>query len=117
MTAPTDLVDGIPVLEPERLADLSGGDDAFAAELVGMLASETGKLMARIDAGVAAGDAEAVRGAAHALKGSSATLGFAALSEAARRLEAAARAGEPQADLAEAVRVRIGDLALVSGPA
>jgi HPt (histidine-containing phosphotransfer) domain-containing protein len=105
----------LPIFEPERLDDLSGGDAAFAAELLGMLAAEAAKLMERIDAALAAGDREGVRGAAHALKGSSATLGFAALSDSARRLELAAKTGEPMEAPAGRVRTRLADLASVPG--
>ncbi len=70
------------------------GDARFAGELVQLFIESGDRVLRDIRDALQRGDAPAVRQAAHALKGSSASMCARAASEAAARLEDAARAGD-----------------------
>jgi HPt (histidine-containing phosphotransfer) domain-containing protein len=83
----------IPVLDGTRMALITRGDTALAAEFLDALIEEAGAVIARLRAACAAGEPIVVRDLAHALKSMSAELG-------ALRLRAAAAELEAEADLA-----------------
>ena len=75
------------------LLDDMGGDVEAVKELIQSFLEEAPRLLAQGRDGAAHGDAAAVQRAFHTLKGTAATFGATALSEHARALEHAARAG------------------------
>jgi signal transduction histidine kinase/ligand-binding sensor domain-containing protein/DNA-binding response OmpR family regulator/HPt (histidine-containing phosphotransfer) domain-containing protein len=78
----------------DQLMSVADGDDEFAAQLVELFIESGDTALAEIRAGLDRGDLPAVGRAAHAFKGSSANIRARPVSEAAERLEEAARAGE-----------------------
>ena len=81
-----------PVLEPEMLDELReiAGDEAMA--IVNLFLEDAPRLVRLMEQASAIPDMEVMREAAHALKSSSANVGALALSAAAKRIEAGARA-------------------------
>jgi signal transduction histidine kinase/ligand-binding sensor domain-containing protein/CheY-like chemotaxis protein/HPt (histidine-containing phosphotransfer) domain-containing protein len=78
----------------DQLLSVADGDGDFAAELVDLFVASGDTALAEIRAALERGDLLAVGRAAHAFKGSSANIRARPVSEAAERLERAARAGE-----------------------
>lgn len=78
----------------EELKASVAGDAAFVADLIEAYVSDSTIQVGAIEAAIGAGDAEALVRPAHTLKSSSATLGATGLSDTARTLEMAARAGD-----------------------
>jgi len=76
----------------DGLIDAAGADVAEAVLEAFWTSADDLVLQAR--AALAAGDAEGLDRAGHALKGAALNVGAVAVAEAARRIEAAARAGE-----------------------
>jgi CheY-like chemotaxis protein/HPt (histidine-containing phosphotransfer) domain-containing protein len=76
-----------------RLAEGTGGDVEFVAELIGQFVADAPELVAAARAGLEAGDAAEVRRAAHTLKSNAATFGAHGLAESSRDLEEAAKRG------------------------
>ncbi len=83
-----------PCLDRAAALEALDGHREMLAEMVEMFRDEGPRLLAAIDAALAAGQARELRRAAHTLKGSARVVGGLAVGEAARRLEALARAGE-----------------------
>lgn len=86
-----------PAIDPAafaRLADITGDDPAFLAELVDTYLEDGAAQVAALRAAAAAGDIAALVRPAHTLKSSSASIGAIALAEHCRALEADARAGD-----------------------
>ncbi len=77
----------------DQLLSTTDGDTVFAKELLQLFVDSSDAVLRDIDAAMHRGDLRGVQLGAHALKGSSANLYAHAASEAAGRLEAAARAG------------------------
>jgi signal transduction histidine kinase/CheY-like chemotaxis protein/HPt (histidine-containing phosphotransfer) domain-containing protein len=77
-----------------RLAESTGGDEAFVAELIDRFLVDSPALVDAARHGLVAGDAEEVRRAAHTLRSNAATFGADELVDRSHRLEAAAKAGE-----------------------
>ena len=75
----------------EGLREMSGGDNAAVARIVGLYRTHAPKSVDAIDAAFAAGDREALASAAHALKSMSANIGAAAVAAAAVAIERACR--------------------------
>ena len=101
-----------PVLDTSVLAELqatTGDDSAFVRDLVETYLVETPAQMDGISAAVAANDAEALVRPAHTLKSSSATLGAMRLSQVARELEMAGRAGALDAGAAASLEQARGE--------
>ncbi|HEX3397738.1 MAG TPA: two-component regulator propeller domain-containing protein [Steroidobacteraceae bacterium] len=84
---------GIAPVDWERLMRTAENDRAFAAELVQLFIESGDSVLKDISDALARGDMSAVGRAAHSLKGSSANMCASPTSEAAARLESAARAG------------------------
>ncbi len=82
---------GARILNLAQLEEISGGDEAFASELLGefdrLLCDEVPKLLPALEDR----RLDEVRSIAHALKGAGATIGAEACSKAAKDLEAACR--------------------------
>jgi HPt (histidine-containing phosphotransfer) domain-containing protein len=78
----------------DQLMSLADGDGEFAGQLVELFIDSGDAALADIRAALGRGDLPAVGRAAHAFKGSSANIRARPVSEAAERLEKAARAGE-----------------------
>ena len=84
-----------------QFASITDGDGEFARQLVQLFIDSGDSALAQIRDALACGDLGAVGRAAHSLKGSSANIRAHAASDAAARLEQAARAG----DIAELSRL------------
>jgi signal transduction histidine kinase/ligand-binding sensor domain-containing protein/CheY-like chemotaxis protein/HPt (histidine-containing phosphotransfer) domain-containing protein len=87
---------GLPV-DWNRLMLASDGEEQFAQELVQVFIDSGDAALRDIRAALGRGDLEATGRAAHSLKGASASMFAQSTSEAAARLEAAARAGNATA--------------------
>jgi HPt (histidine-containing phosphotransfer) domain-containing protein len=81
---------------PDRRALLErvGGDHALFRKLIGLFLAECPRLVARIEAALAAGNAAEVSRAAHALKGAVGNFEFPPALEAALSLETLAAGGD-----------------------
>ena len=90
----------------DRFMSIADGDAEFAGELVQLFIDSGDAALAEIRAALRRGDLPAIGRAAHAFKGSSANIRARPASEAAERLEKAARAGtvEQLASLEAALR-------------
>ncbi|MCG6659065.1 response regulator [Halomonas campisalis] len=84
----------IPCLDWQGALGALDGNREMLVELVEMFLDEGPRLIAEIDAALAAGEARDLRRAAHTLKGSARVVGGLAAGEAAQRLEALAKAGD-----------------------
>jgi PAS domain S-box-containing protein len=94
--APFGPRDGHMLFEEASLLARTGGDAAFARELVALFIESARDTLARLDSVIqAAGNAEEVRRLAHSLKGAAATTSARAIATAAADLERAA--GQPSA--------------------
>ena len=90
------MTDEAPVLDPavlDELRDSVGGDEEFIADLVATYVTEGSGHLSEMQSAAAAADAAAIVRPAHTLKSSSAALGAMRLSEIAREIEFAGRAG------------------------
>jgi HPt (histidine-containing phosphotransfer) domain-containing protein len=97
--------DDAPILDQSVLAELResvGDDEEFIADLVATYVSEGEGHLSAMDAAADAADAAAIIRPAHTLKSSSAALGAMRLSQIAREIEMAGRAGDA-ADLSTRV--------------
>ncbi len=81
------------------IRSISNGSNDLLQQVVGLFLESTPPLLHDIEAGLSRGELDRVRVAAHTLKSSAANLGAAVLSDMARRLELAARAGALGPDL------------------
>jgi len=91
------MLDEGPVVDQSVIAELResvGDDESFIADLVATYVDEGEGHFAAMDAAAAAGDAAAIVRPAHTLKSSSAALGAMRLSQIAREIEMAGRAGD-----------------------
>ena len=95
-TAPSrdSLSAGAPPIDWEQFVSLTDGDREFAEQLVQLFINSGDAALAQIRDALAREDWPAVGRAAHSYKGSSANIRAQAASDAAARLEQAARAGE-----------------------
>jgi CheY-like chemotaxis protein/HPt (histidine-containing phosphotransfer) domain-containing protein len=91
---------GLVPVDWQRLMLSADNDRDFAAELVQLFIESGDSVLRDISEALARGDISAVGRAAHSLKGSSANMCASPTSEAAARLESAARAGATE-DLAK----------------
>jgi HPt (histidine-containing phosphotransfer) domain-containing protein len=85
------------VIDPSALATLAettGDDPEFLAELIDTYLTDAVDLLDKSEAASAAGDAAELRRAAHSLKSNSATFGAIALTALAKNLEELGKAGE-----------------------
>ena len=85
-----------PAIDPDafaRLADITGDDPVFLAELVDTYLEDGAAQVAGIRAAAGTDDPAALVRPAHTLKSSSASIGAMLLAEQCRLLEADARAG------------------------
>jgi PAS domain S-box-containing protein len=88
---PTRAPEGLALFEEASLLARTGGDAAFARELVALFVESTADTLARLGEAIrSAGDPEAVRRLAHSLKGAAATTSAHAIAAAAADLERAA---------------------------
>jgi CheY-like chemotaxis protein len=101
-----------------------GGDETLLREIVGLFLDDYPKLLADVEAAVAAGDAARLRRAAHTLKGSVGNFGAQQAHDAARELELMGKSGDlsaagPALDKLKQVmdQVRPALLALAPAPA
>jgi GAF domain-containing protein/CheY-like chemotaxis protein/HPt (histidine-containing phosphotransfer) domain-containing protein len=97
-----------------RLADGTGGDAEFVAELIEQFVADSPNLVAAAREGLEIGDTEAVRRAAHTLKSNAATFGAHGLADRSRALEAAAKHGKLDDGL-EKIEAMDQELDLVRG--
>jgi HPt (histidine-containing phosphotransfer) domain-containing protein len=86
------------MLNHDYLNEITGGDTAFIAELLGDFVSQTPVLINQIATALAQGDAATVGAAAHTLKGSARAVGADEFAAIALELEQAGKQG----DLADA---------------
>lgn len=85
----------VPAIDPAafaRLAEITGDDPAFLAELVDTYLEDGAAQVDALRVAAEAGDVAALVRPAHTLKSSSASIGATSLAEACRSLEADARA-------------------------
>ena len=85
------------VLDPTgltKLREMSGGDEAFLAEMIDTFLADAPKMLAEARQSFERGDAPTLRRAAHSLKSNSAEFGAKRLSELCRELEMMGKAGE-----------------------
>ena len=75
------------------LLEMTGGDEAFLAELIDTYLADAGDLRATMRQALATGDAPGLRRAAHSLKSNSATFGATTLAALCQDLEERAAAG------------------------
>ncbi|MCX7801038.1 MAG: PAS domain S-box protein [Fimbriimonadales bacterium] len=97
-SAPVYRVEGTD-FDPRALAETCGDDPEFQREVLETFLQNLVPSLAALRQAVAAGDHEAVQKLAHSLKGGCATVGAAASATLLKRLELAARAGQPTEDL------------------
>jgi PAS domain S-box-containing protein len=97
--------DGTPPVDRTALAEVTGGDAEFERELIEVFVASGDRELAALLAALATPDLAQVRRHAHALKGASANLRAVPLADSARRLEAAAAAGDASAAQAAAREV------------
>lgn len=83
-----------PVLDRAVLAEQTGGDDAFTAELIDGFRTSCPAHLQAIEAGIDRSDTGRVQGPAHTLKGELGVLGAPAAYHAAAALDQAARDGD-----------------------
>ncbi len=102
---PAAAVPAEPTLDREHLTAITGGDEAFEAEVLALFLEQAPRLTGEILGAVDAGDPGGVRVPAHSLKGAARSVGARAVAQAAEAVEMAARAG----DLAT-LRARLLDL-------
>jgi HPt (histidine-containing phosphotransfer) domain-containing protein len=79
------------VIDRDKALERVEGDAELLRELVQLLLEDIPVRLAQIRSGLDTHDAETLRGAAHSLKGAAANLCADGVTEAARRLELAAR--------------------------
>jgi HPt (histidine-containing phosphotransfer) domain-containing protein len=84
----------LPILDREMLDEHVLGDVDFLLELVRVFNTDSAATLAAVQAALCVGDASGIEHGAHRLKGSLGALAALAAADAARRLEAAARAGD-----------------------
>ena len=104
-----------PAIDPDafaRLADITGDDPAFLAELVDTYLEDGAQQVAGLHAAASDEDPAALVRPAHTLKSSSASIGATTLAEQCRLLEADARGGAV-ADAAARVEVIAGEFEAV----
>lgn len=82
-------------MNPNEVLGRVGGNRELLRELVELFLEEYPLCLGEIRDGLSRGDLNGVRQAAHLLSGSVGNFGITAAYEAARRLEACARAGDP----------------------
>jgi HPt (histidine-containing phosphotransfer) domain-containing protein len=85
-----------PAIDPQafaRLADITGDDAAFLAELIETYLEDGAAQLDALRAAAASGDVAGLVRPAHTLKSSSASIGALVLAEQCRSLEADARSG------------------------
>jgi HPt (histidine-containing phosphotransfer) domain-containing protein len=90
-------MDGGGVLDPAALAELAettGGDTEFLAELVDAYFSDSEELLGAMRSGLASGAAPEVRRAVHSLKSNSASFGARHLARLCQELEDRAKQGD-----------------------
>jgi CheY-like chemotaxis protein len=106
-TARAELQRQTPVVDREALArlieSLGGKDSPGVVNLLDTFFANGPKLIADMRAAVAASDATSLTRAAHTMKSTAATFGGGPLSEAARQLEASARAGSVPGSALDAI--------------
>jgi PAS domain S-box-containing protein len=95
-----------PALDPEEVLARFDGDRALLGELVGLLRTETPRLLSDMRRGVESDDAMAAAQAAHTLRGAVSNFGACRLGQMALELETTAREGR----LAAGGLVRLADL-------
>ena len=90
----------LPIIDRERLNDVTGGDDDLATELLDTVMEELEPLVAGLDGLLAADDRTALQESAHHVKGTAGNVGLARLEAAAIVLEQGVKAGADVAVLA-----------------
>ena len=90
---PNPAPDSRPLLEVDRIADLTGGDPAKVREIGVMLWKHCDDTLAELETAIGAGDAREARSLAHKLGGAAATCGVAAIVPPLRALERLAMEG------------------------
>ena len=83
-----------PPFDEADLLERVEGDTELLREIVGLFLEDSPRLMAEVQAAVAAQDAQALRRAAHTLKGAASNFGAAAVVAAAFELESMGRTGD-----------------------
>jgi len=83
-----------PPYDRQRLAEIAGGDVAFAQELINLFIEDTAQHIAALGEAIARADAETVRKVGHTLKGSSSNIGAEPLRCAAFDVEMQGRVGD-----------------------
>ncbi len=102
-------MDDPPILDRERLASISRGDAALAAEFLAVMFEDADALLEQLSALVAGGDRLAVSDVAHTIKGNATELGAMHLRDAAAALETELQPARwPQS--VEHVRVALDEL-------
>ena len=81
------------VINPERLQEVSMGDDEFLRELIDLYLSDAPTQMQALERAVSSQDTSAVSVAAHKLKGSCGNVGAEGLVTLCQKLEASGKAG------------------------
>jgi signal transduction histidine kinase/DNA-binding response OmpR family regulator len=85
------------VIDVEGFRARCGGRDELVRQIARLFLNECPRYLERLRAAASAGDTEGLHAAAHTLKGSVGNLSAGAAHAAVRRLEVAARAGDPAA--------------------
>jgi len=88
MTGQNDAIDR------QVLLDLTGGDAAFARELLEMFRNTLSERVRNIGAGIERGDLTRIKNASHQLKGAAAMVGAAVMTDICERIELAAKEGD-----------------------
>jgi signal transduction histidine kinase/DNA-binding response OmpR family regulator len=83
----------LPILDTELLEELRDVAGPDTARIIALFLEDAPGLIAQLEAAATTGDIDKLRDVAHILKSSSANVGAVALSNAARRIELAARTG------------------------
>jgi HPt (histidine-containing phosphotransfer) domain-containing protein len=94
VAAPPGVIDPMHALDPDLLAQQSGGDHELMVELLELFGETLPDMLGGIGDRMASGDPTGVARAAHLLKGSAGNMAARGLMDAAAGLEAAALAAD-----------------------
>jgi HPt (histidine-containing phosphotransfer) domain-containing protein len=102
----------MPILDRQSLLTRLDGDEELAGEILALFIEDAPLQLSELDSALTAHSLEQVARVAHTIKGAAANIGGLRVEQAARALEAAARAGSEHAvgELAADLRVSIADL-------
>jgi HPt (histidine-containing phosphotransfer) domain-containing protein len=85
------------IWDPERIREVVGDDREILLELVALFFDDTQQRLRTLDVSVASGELATTRNEVHAIKGAAGNFGAERLFEVAKKMEEAARGGDPAA--------------------